>query len=69
MRIENLICAEFANIIHESDFEIESYIGGVVRLKNVCEDAMDELEVFFAENEIPYDMIKTSETRYLVIAK
>lgn len=49
MRIETIVDANFASIM--DSFEIESYIDGVLRIKNVSE------------------VIKTSETRYLVIAK
>jgi len=50
-------------------FEIESYIDGVLRIKNVSEDTLEDLDIFFSENNIGYEVIKTSETRYLVIAK
>lgn len=67
MRIETIVDANFASIM--DSFEIESYIDGVLRIKNVSEDTLEDLDIFFSEYNIGYEVIKTSETKYLVIAK
>lgn len=65
--MENLVCADFANLLHDNDFEIISYVNGIVILDNLTINNLDELLELKEDLGISkIDVTKKSLARYPV---